>query len=124
MYFNGLELYKVYCSIDELVWILFICSIMREISRLWLLWTILTLVYSNIYTLVGSVFCYMFSDMEPNRYSVEQLLTLKPAFNMALLPMITKLRIRFLGIKRKFRGTRGKIARKIRYEKWRARKVI
>ena len=65
--------------------------------------------------------CNTISDMEQNQYSTSEIGRLRPAFNMLTLPACTRDRIKSL--EQRFRGHRGRNARKLWTERWRAGKV-
>ena len=67
--------------------------------------------------------CNKINDMKQNQYSTSELRRLRPAFNMLTLPSCTRGRLKSLGLKRRFRGHRGRNARKLRTVRWRADKV-
>ena len=73
---------------------------------------------SGLYIAVNMA-CMEFSDTErAYHYSTTDLMALKPRNNMLTLPSSTRNWISELGIKRRFRGHRGKAARERRVNNW------
>ena len=72
-----------------------------------------------IFSLNGeTLLCKRTIDMDSVQYTRTKLIGFRPEFNLLLLPNKTRVWIKALGIKRRFRGHRGQIARKKRSKLW------
>ena len=72
-----------------------------------------------IYSLNGeTLLCKRTIDMDSVQYTRTKFIGFRPEFNLLLLPNKTRVWIKALGIKRRFRGHRGQIARKKRSKLW------
>ena len=73
----------------------------------------------HIYSVNGeTLLCKRTIDMDSVQYTRTKLIGFRPDFNLLLLPNKTRAWIKTLGIKRRFRGHRGQIARKKRSRLW------